>query len=106
MAAESALAVAEDALTDLECSDTGSDSLDHSGELGSHDRHSWPSESREEPRDEGLGRPLAAVGSVDRRRVDPRKHLVPLRDRLFHLLDPNDIWRAVPGVTAALMDEG
>ncbi|MFC5266517.1 hypothetical protein ACFPJ1_30750 [Kribbella qitaiheensis] len=30
--------------------------------------------------------------------MDPHKHLVPPRDRLFHLLDPNDIGWAVPGV--------
>jgi hypothetical protein len=98
MAAESALAVAEDAVTALECRDGAADCIDPSGELGSHDRYSWPSEPREEPRDEGLGRPIAAVGPVHRGRMDPDQHLVPPRDRLFCLPDPNDVGWAVPCV--------
>ena len=73
---EPALAESEHLVADREGRDAAADRLDHSRELIPEDRRPWPDEPAEEPNEEGLARPEAAVRPIHRRRVDLDEHLV------------------------------
>lgn len=63
-----------------------------------------PPEPGEEPENEGLGRPVAAVRPIHRRRVNHDEHLVLVWFRLAHFRDPNDVGCAVTRVNRCLQE--
>ncbi len=93
MRAERALDVPEHPLPYLEGRDAAADRLDLSGELGPEEPPFWlqPDQAGEKPQDEGLRRPVAAVGPIHRCCIDLDEHLVLARFRLVHFHDPNDL---------------
>jgi hypothetical protein len=94
--------VPEHPVTDGEGRHGRADGCDLSSELIAQDRHPWPHQPGEDPDEERLGPPDAAVGAVHRRRVDIDEHLVVRCRRRRHIHHAHHVRRAVPSVHRGL----
>ena len=88
---------AEDLVADRELGHGRADRLDLAGELHPGDPPPRAGAARRRARhEERLGAAEAAVGAVDRRRVDPDEDLVVLGNGPLDLLEPQHLGRPVP----------
>lgn len=98
MGAELPFPEPEDPVSDREGRDAPADRFHHARKLRAQDRDPGPGQPGEDPDDEGLGGPEAAVRPVHGCEADLDEHLVVPGDRLGDVRDANHVRRAVPGV--------
>ena len=95
MGAEIARRHAEDARARLKRGNARAGHLHCPSEIHAEDRVLGPQKTDEEADEKGTGAEHAAIGPVDRRRMDPDRDLARLRFRFRRLPDLQDIGRSV-----------